>query len=143
MKYNSKIDLYNWIMLVIFVAVLALPNFVFNFSWVYFGVMLAVDLMVIFQTFTTRYTFNEEELEVKSGFFRFGIYYDRIFGIKKVKNCFNGAYSTALKSIEIEFGEKHAKKPLRLCISPTEEEEFLSKLMTRCHDVDNIEDKRK
>ena len=143
MKYNSKVDLYNWIMLVIFVVVLALPNFVFDFSWIYFGVMIAVDLVVITQTFTTNYTFGEEELEIRSGLFKFGVYYDRIICVKKVKNCFDGAYSTALKSIEINFGDKNAKKPYKLFISPAREYEFLLKLMARCNDVKKIEDKRK
>ena len=143
MKYNSKIDAYNWIIMGLTLVVMALPNLIFDFSWLYFAFMLVFDIVVLGQTFTTTYKLGEEELEVRSGFFKFGIYYDRILKISKVKNLMDGAYSTALKSVRIEFGSKDAKKPYMVDISPSKEEEFLTELKSRCHEVGEIEDKRK
>ena len=86
MNYNSRIDAHAWINLFLTVAILALPNFVFEFSWIYFVVMLIADVWILTSVFTTRYVLEENEIVVKSGFFKFGISYDRIVQINKKKN---------------------------------------------------------
>ena len=143
MRYISRIDAYNWIIMGVSLVVMALPNFIFDFSWIYFAFMLVFDIVVFGQTLSTSYKLGEEELEVRSGFFKFGIYYDRILKITKVKNLMDGAYSTAQKSVRIEFGDKNAIKPYMVDISPSREDEFLEELKKRCKNVGEIENKRK
>ena len=143
MKYISRIDAYNYLMMAVAVIVMALPNFIFEFSWIYFSFMILFDLVVLGQTFTTSYQLGEDELEVRSGVFKFGIYYERILKISKVKNLMDGPYSTALKSVRIEFGDKNSVKPYVVDISPSREDEFLEELKKRCSSNIEIEDKRK
>lgn len=143
MRYNSRIDAYNWITMALTVAIMALPNFIFDFSWLYFSFMIIFDLFFISNSLTTSYKLDDEELVVRSGFFKFGIYYDRILKISKVQNLFDGAYSTAHKSIRIEFGDKDAVKPFMVDISPSKEDEFIEELKKRCENVIEIENKRK
>lgn len=143
MRYNSRIDVYNWITMALTIIVMALPNFIFDFSWLYFSFMIILDLLFVCHALTTSYKLSEEELVVRSGLFKFGIYYDRILKITKVQNLFDGAYSTSHKSIRIEFGDKEAVKPFVVDISPSREDEFLNELKKRCENVVDIENKRK
>ena len=142
MNYNSRIDAYTWLNLFLSVAVFALPNFVFNFSWVYFGIMLLADIWVITSVFTTRYVLEENEVVVKSGFFKFGISYDRIVQINKKNSLFSASSHTAIKCIELKFGDdKYNTRSVK--ISPEREEDFLTKLVLRCNDSVEIKDLRK
>lgn len=142
MNYNSKIDVFNWIFLFITVGVLALPNFVFNFSWVYFIIMLVVDCLMLTFFLSTRYKLGDEDLIIKSGFIRSSISYDRIVEISMVKKFFSVSSTTAIKCIEIKYGESkyNCRKML---ISPEKEDEFLTKLALRCNESVVIENKRK
>ena len=56
---------------------------------------------------------------------------------------FDGAYSTARQSIRIEFGDKDAKKPFAVDISPAKEDEFIAELQKRCEGIGEIENRRK
>ena len=142
MNYNSRIDVYGWINLFLSVAVLALPNFVFNFSWLYFSIMLVVDVLIIISVLTTRYVLGEEELIVKSGILKFGISYDRIVQIIKRKSYFSSSCHTAVMCIEIKYGnDVYNSRTIK--ISPEREEEFLTKLVLSCNEKVEVKDTRK
>lgn len=142
MNYNSRIDAHGWVNLFLTVAVLALPNFVFNFSWVYFIIMLGADVFIITSVLTTRYVLDEKELVVKSGFLKFGISYDRIVQIIKRKSMFSASSHTAIKCVEIKYGNDiYDTRAIK--ISPEREEEFLTKLVLRCNEQVEVKDTRK
>lgn len=142
MNYNSKIDVFNWIFLFITIGVLALPNFVFNFSWAYFIIMLVVDCLMLIFSFSTRYELGDEDLIIKSGFVCSAISYDRIVEISMVKKFFSISSTSAIKCIELKYGESKYNCR-KILISPEREDEFLTKLALRCNESVIIENKRK
>ena len=105
MNYNSRIDAYGWLSLFLTIGVVALPNFVFGFSWVYFILMLVYDCLLLIAKFSTRYSFSDKELVVQSGFVKFGIGYHRIVQLTKKNSFFAASANTAIKCIEIKFGD--------------------------------------
>lgn len=142
MNYNSKIDVYGWVSLFVTVGVLALPNFVFNFSWIYFIIMLVADVLILTFSLSTRYEFGDEDLIVKSGFLSSSISYDRIVEVNMVMKFFASSSTTAIKCIELKFG-KNRYSYRKIYISPENENEFLTKLLLRCNESVVIENKRK
>ena len=143
MTYNSKIDIWNILILVGSVIILSLPNFVFNFSWVYFSLMLIFDIALFAMVFMTRYTLAEESLIIRTGFIKFDIAYGSIQGISKKSSWKNQSCATALKCIEIRYGVSTTKKYNKINISPEKEDEFLGKILLKCDKVSEIIDERK
>lgn len=136
MKKISRIDAYNYICLVLTLAVFALPNFIFNFSWVYFGIMLAVDIILVVVFFSTRYELTAESLVIKTGPLSFKIDYDRILKISHKKCFFSASCATAVKCIKITFGSNDASDKYSICISPQDETEFLEYLKTKAKNAE-------
>jgi len=141
MNYNSRIDIRGWLSLFFTVVILALPNFVFNFSWVYFIIMLILDIFVIVFKLTTRYILKETELVVVSGPIKFSIAYDRILKITKTISHFSASCNTADKCIELKYGA-HLYNSKSIKISPEKEEDFLTRLILKCNKSVEITDKR-
>lgn len=142
MKCNSRIDAYNFIYLVLIVGALALPNLFFHFSWIYFVVMLILDVVLIVTLFSTRYELTETELIIKSGLIKFGVSLSSITSITKTKNYLSSSCGTAVKCVEICFGQDKKGRPHKLSISPEKEEEFLSLLLSFTPGVKEIQNKR-
>lgn len=138
MKYRSKIDLFNFIQILMIIAVLALPCVLLEFSWLYFGIMLAIDLFLVLFLFCLSYELTEEKLIVRLGFIIFSIDYDRITKISLVYNVFMSSCGTCVKQIKIDYG-----KIFSCYISPENEEDFIKKLKEKCPHIDEVKNKRK
>lgn len=138
MKYNSKIDAYNFITLLVVIVALALPNFFFEFSWAYFGIMLAIDLILVLFMFLLCYELKEDKLVVKFGFIKFGVSYERITKIELMSNYIISSCAMSAKQIKITFGAGFVVR-----IAPENEEVFLKNLKEKCVNVSEIKNKRK
>lgn len=141
MKYKSRIDSYNYIILALIIAVLALPNFVFNFSWWYLGVMIVLDALALLFTFSTCYELGEEELKVKCLFINIAISYERIKEIKKVK-VLSTNIATSIKCVQIGYGQRKNGTYKIIFVSPLNEEDFLNNLKNKSVNVKEIKDQR-
>ena len=137
MNFNSRIDLYGWVSLIIEILVLALPCFVFTFSWIYFVIMLILDIAIIVFKFTTRYELGEKELVVRSGPVKYLVTYERILQIKKTKSFWSLSSSTAIKCIEIKFGDS-LESCQTINLSPQKEDEFLALLALKCKNITEV-----
>lgn len=141
MKYKSRIDSYNYIILALIIAVLALPNFVFNFSWWYLGVMIVLDALALLFTFSTCYELGENELNVKCLFINIAISYERIKEIKKVK-VLSTNIATSIKCVQIGYGQRENGTYKIIFVSPLNEEDFLNNLKNKSVNVKEIKDQR-
>ena len=132
MKFRSRTDVYNILMIVLIIGILALPNFVFEFSWVYLTIMLEFDFLMVWFIFSTTYKLSNNGIIVSSGFISFEIDYNSIKEIKFVKVFYRSTCSNAIKSIEISYGSNRKSVPNKVCISPVNENQFLSELKKHC-----------
>lgn len=143
MKFISKIDWQNWLLLALMVGILSLPCFVFNFSWVYFSIMLVVDVCLIITFLTTRYELTDTDLVVKSGIIKFSIGLDRISKINMINNLWGKSCSTSTKSLEIRFGRNEYGNYTSILISPENEDKFLALIKPKLNPNVEIENKRR
>lgn len=132
MKFKSKIDWANYLILVMAIIILALPNFVFKFSWIYLAFMLVADLCFFNIILFSSYTLTEKDLVIRMGVIKFDISLDSITQIKKIKGWKNQSCATSLRCLEVRYGGSDTRKYNKINISPEREDEFLEMIEMKC-----------
>jgi hypothetical protein len=98
----------------------------------YVIIMVSVLVFMLHLTLTTHYTFEEDKLVCKSGFFRKSINYDAIRKIESGTQFYAGwKMSLALKGIII-----HYNRYDDILISPENEAQFIQELIKRNSNIE-------
>lgn len=134
MKFSARIDLFNIVMIVLTIGILALPLLVFDFSWIYLVVMLAFDALYLTFILSTRYELNDDGIIIQSRLIKIKINYDQIKRIELVKVYWRSSCANSVGCVEIMYGN-NPDKPFRINISPKKENEFLESLQLKCPDI--------